>query len=79
MPNFQYLNLTLTDTLGATSNLTAEATSNVLNNQTAGSNSPSSLVMFGTVDVASPSAAVLASATDVSDSGGICYERCDCG
>ena len=72
---FQWLNLSLkgpanASATQATTNFTSTATSDALDSQTTGSNSPQSLVWTGTADVNTPTAAVSASGSQVTDSGG---------
>lgn len=72
---FQWFNLSLkgpanASATQATTNFTSTATSDALDSQTTGSNSPQSLVWTGTADVNTPTAAVSASGSQVTDSGG---------
>ena len=73
--SFQWLNLTMTAPANAqaaatTTNFASSATSNALNQVSSGGNYPESLVWVGTADVNTPTAAVSASASQVTNSGG---------
>lgn len=75
MPNFQWKNLTLTGpanagAAAATTRFTSAATSDVFDASIYANNAPESLVWTGTSDVNTPSAAVSASASQVTDSTG---------
>lgn len=78
MANFRWLNLSLfgpANTSGSTSvtSVTSSATSNVLNPDIYGSNGLESFVFKGTADVNTPSAAVSASGSQVTDSSGLLF------
>ena len=75
MPNFQWKNLTSygpanASASQATTKFTSTATSEVFDNSIYSSNAPESLVWVGTADVNTPTAAVSASGSQVTDSGG---------
>lgn len=75
MAQFQWLNLSLAGPANAagapaSTNFTSSGFSNVLNKQIFGGNGLDSLVWVGTVDVNTPAAAVSASGTQVTNSGG---------
>ena len=75
MLNFQWKNLTSygpanASASQATTRFTSTATSEVFDNSIYSSNAPESLVWVGTADVNTPTAAVSASGSQVTDSGG---------
>jgi len=75
MPNFQWKNLTSygpanASASQATTRFTSTATSEAFDNSIYSSNAPESLVWVGTADVNTPTAAVSASGSQVTDSGG---------
>ncbi len=76
--SFRYINLSLAGPVNSSggttvTNVTSTATSNVLNEQIYGSTGLNSLVWNGTVDVNTPSAAVSASASQVTSSTGLLF------
>ncbi len=78
MPNFQWKNLTLTGpanagAAAATTRFTSAATSDVFDASVYANNAPESLVWTGTADVNTPSAAVSASASQVTSSSGLLF------
>lgn len=78
MPNFQWHNLTLTGpanagAAAATTRFTSAATSDVFDASIYANNAPESLVWTGTADVNTPSAAVSASASQVTSSSGLLF------
>ena len=68
--SFNYLNLTFSDVNGAVTNVTNPVASNQLSPQVYAPIGCESLSFFGTVDVNTPSAADMASASKVTSSGG---------